>query len=87
MAALTAGNECPHAVCRRCDAVADVDCAVGDVPCLTTSDDQGYAIDEAEVAYWGLCPICSLSHFLNDCPIHSSGRGMRPRPGPNATKE
>ncbi len=28
-------------------------------PCLTASDDHGYAIDEAEVVYWGLCPACS----------------------------
>jgi Fur family ferric uptake transcriptional regulator len=48
-----------HVVCRSCGAIADVDCAVGDTPCLTASNDQGYAIDEAEVTYWGLCPLCS----------------------------
>lgn len=48
-----------HVVCRNCGAVEDVDCAVGDAPCLTASDDRGYAIDEAEVVYWGLCPRCS----------------------------
>jgi len=48
-----------HVVCRTCGAVEDVDCAVGDAPCLTASDDRGYAIDEAEVVYWGLCPACS----------------------------
>jgi Fur family ferric uptake transcriptional regulator len=47
-----------HVVCRSCGAVADVDCAVGDTPCLTASNDQGYVIDEAEVTYWGLCPDC-----------------------------
>ena len=47
-----------HVVCRTCGAVADVDCAVGDTPCLTASDHHGYAIDEAEVVYWGLCPRC-----------------------------
>jgi hypothetical protein len=31
---------------------------VGDVPCLTASDDAGYEIDEAEVIYWGRCPTC-----------------------------
>jgi Fur family ferric uptake transcriptional regulator len=50
-----------HIVCRSCGAVADVDCAVGDAPCLTASDDHGYAIDEAEVIYWGRCPRCSAS--------------------------
>ena len=51
-----------HVVCRSCGAVADVDCAVGDTPCLTASDDHGYAIDEAEVVYWGLCQTCSTAH-------------------------
>jgi Fe2+ or Zn2+ uptake regulation protein len=50
-----------HVVCRSCGVVADVDCAVGDAPCLTASDDHGYSIDEAEVIYWGLCPACSAT--------------------------
>ena len=50
-----------HVVCRSCGAIADVDCAVGYTPCLTASDDHGYAIDEAEVTYWGLCPACSTA--------------------------
>jgi Fe2+ or Zn2+ uptake regulation protein len=50
-----------HIVCRSCGSVADVDCAVGEAPCLTASDDHGYAIDEAEVIYWGLCPRCSTT--------------------------
>jgi len=48
-----------HVVCRACGAIADVDCAVGDTPCLTASHDHGYSIDEAEVTFWGLCPACS----------------------------
>jgi Fur family ferric uptake transcriptional regulator len=47
-----------HVVCRSCGAIADVDCAVGETPCLTAADDSGYAIDEAEVTYWGRCPEC-----------------------------
>ena len=38
--------------------MVDVDCAVGDTPCLTAADDSGYEIDEAEVIYWGRCPEC-----------------------------
>ena len=53
------GDNHHHVVCRSCGAVADVDCAVGEAPCLTASDDHGFAIDEAEVIYWGLCPACS----------------------------
>jgi Fur family ferric uptake transcriptional regulator len=45
-------------VCRSCGAIADVDCAAGETPCLTASSDRGFAIDEAEVTYWGMCPQC-----------------------------
>jgi len=54
-----------HVVCRSCGVIADVDCAVGDAPCLTPFDDtnslDGFVLDEAEVIYWGLCPGCSPS--------------------------
>ncbi|GLX53154.1 transcriptional repressor [Streptomyces hygroscopicus subsp. hygroscopicus] len=53
------GDNHHHIVCRSCGAVVDVDCAVGDAPCLTAANDWGFAIDEAEVVYWGLCPDCS----------------------------
>lgn len=53
------GDNHHHMVCRSCGAIADVDCAVGAAPCLTASDDRGYAIEEAEVIYWGLCAGCS----------------------------
>ncbi|MEU2422155.1 Fur family transcriptional regulator [Streptomyces sp. NPDC007851] len=53
------GDNHHHLLCRSCGAVVDVDCAVGDAPCLTASDDHGFAIDEAEVIYWGVCPACS----------------------------
>jgi Fur family transcriptional regulator, stress-responsive regulator len=53
------GDNHHHVVCRSCGTIADVDCAVGVTPCLTASDDHGFAIDEAEVVYWGLCPDCS----------------------------
>lgn len=53
------GDNHHHVVCRSCGVVADVDCAVGEAPCLTASDDHGFAIGEAEVIYWGLCPVCA----------------------------
>ena len=53
------GDNHHHVVCRSCGVIADVDCAVGDVPCLTASDDHGFTIDEAEITYWGLCPACA----------------------------
>jgi Fe2+ or Zn2+ uptake regulation protein len=55
---LRVGDNHHHLVCRRCDAITDVDCVVGNTPCLTAADDSGYEIDEAEVIYWGRCPEC-----------------------------
>ena len=55
------GDNHHHVVCRSCGVIADADCAVGETPCLTASDDHGFAIDEAEVIYWGLCPDCSTT--------------------------
>ncbi len=55
------GDNHHHVVCRRCGAIADIDCAVGDAPCLTASHDHGFEVDEAEVVYWGTCPDCSTA--------------------------
>jgi len=55
------GDNHHHVVCRSCGAIADVDCAVGPAPCLTPSDDHGFAIDEAEVIYSGLCRDCAAA--------------------------
>src|SRR5487761_352493 len=55
------GDNHHHVVCRSCGVVADVDCAVGEAPCLTASDDRGFSIDEAQVIYWSLCPGCSTA--------------------------
>jgi Fur family transcriptional regulator, stress-responsive regulator len=50
-----------HLICRGCGAIADVDCAVGETPCLTASETHGFTIDEAEVIYWGTCPDCAAA--------------------------
>jgi Fe2+ or Zn2+ uptake regulation protein len=52
------GDNHHHLICRVCGRTVDVDCAVGEVPCLTAADDAGYEVDEAEVIYWGRCPDC-----------------------------
>ena len=52
------GDNHHHLICRTCNRMVDVDCAVGYTPCLTAADDSGYEIDEAEVIYWGRCPEC-----------------------------
>lgn len=54
------GDNHHHVVCRGCGEVADVDCAVGEAPCLDPSSAHGFVVDEAEVTFWGLCPACQL---------------------------
>ena len=56
------GDNHHHLICRRCGKTVDVDCAVGDTPCLTAAADSGYQIDEAEVIYWGTCPECQAAN-------------------------
>ena len=56
------GDNHHHVVCRSCGAVTDVECAAGEAPCLDLPDTpslDGFAVDEAEVTWWGLCPTCS----------------------------
>ncbi len=55
------GDNHHHVVCRSCRAIADVDCALGEAPCLTASQDHGFSIDEAEVIFWGVCPACATT--------------------------
>jgi Fur family transcriptional regulator, stress-responsive regulator len=66
------GDNHHHVVCRNCGVIADVDCAVGETPCLTPSDLDGaldgFVLDEAEVIYWGLCPDCSESQASRSHP-------------------
>lgn len=52
------GDNHHHLICRTCGITFDIDCAVGEAPCLTPDNDHGFTIDEAEVIYWGYCPSC-----------------------------
>lgn len=54
-----AGDNHHHLVCRGCGRTEDVDCVVDARPCLTPADDHGFSVDEAEVVFWGWCPVCS----------------------------
>jgi len=47
-----------HFVCRRCGAILDVDCLVGEKPCLDARL-AGARIDEAQIVFRGLCPRCA----------------------------
>ena len=53
------GDNHHHLVCRSCGAISDVDCALGEAPCLTPSAALGFAVDEAEVVYLGRCADCA----------------------------
>ena len=55
-----------HLVCRSCGAIVDVDCVIGEPPCVLPSDASGYEVDEAEVTFWGICPTCQTTSKPND---------------------
>jgi Fur family transcriptional regulator, stress-responsive regulator len=56
-----AGDNHHHLVCRSCGATRDVDCAPGAAPCLEPVDPHGFAVEQAEVTYWGTCPDCQAT--------------------------
>ena len=58
---LRVGDNHHHVVCRGCGTIADVDCVVGQAPCLEPSATSGFAIETADVTFWGLCPQCRAS--------------------------
>lgn len=55
------GDNHHHLVCTGCGAVADVDCVVGEAPCLTPSNTGGFAVATAEVTFWGRCAECQAA--------------------------
>jgi Fur family ferric uptake transcriptional regulator len=70
---LRTGDNHHHLVCRRCGTVADVDCAVGAAPCLTPGPatspaGEGFAVDEAEVIFWGVCAGCRAAASTPPAP-------------------
>ena len=71
------GDNHHHLVCRVCGAVVDIDCVVGDAPCLDPSDSAGFHVDEAEVVFWGTCGEC----------LDSSNSVASPRKAVNHHKE
>jgi Fur family ferric uptake transcriptional regulator len=77
------GDNHHHLICRVCGSLVDIDCAVGDAPCLTAADDKGYEIDEAEVAYWGRCPDCLTQS--RDAQSHAP-RSRAPAPADPPTR-
>lgn len=54
------GDNHHHLICRHCGRIEDVDCAVGQRPCLEPATTHGFLVEEAEVTFWGLCPACQI---------------------------
>jgi len=80
---LRVGDNHHHLVCRGCGLVADVDCAVGEAPCLDPARAPGFAaIDEAEVIWWGWCDACAGA---STGPAISTGGAEAEPPGPAAS--
>ena len=52
------GDNHHHLICRDCGLTVDVDCAIGEAPCLTPGAHEGFEVDEAEVIFWGRCASC-----------------------------
>ncbi|CAM5793658.1 Fur family transcriptional regulator [Cellulomonas persica] len=71
------GDNHHHVVCRSCGVLEDVDCVVGHAPCLEPSTTSGFAIDAAEVTFWGLCPACRAAADPADAP---AGTAAQPVP-------
>lgn len=68
------GDNHHHVVCRGCGSISDIDCSVGNAPCLTPSDAdggvlEGFVLDEAEVIYWGRCPDCRAQQTSGSQPV------------------
>lgn len=55
---LRVGDNHHHVVCTQCGRVDDVECVVGEAPCLHVPEGSGYDIRSAEVTFWGVCPAC-----------------------------
>ncbi|MFF7333961.1 transcriptional repressor [Streptomyces sp. NPDC008150] len=68
---LRVGDNHHHLVCRGCGRVEDVDCAVGAAPCLDPLEDKGFAIDEAEITWWGVCVDCRRKPAAEPAPAES----------------
>lgn len=56
------GDNHHHRICLSCHTVEDVDCVIGESPCLTPSNMDGFAVQLAEVTFWGLCAKCRAAN-------------------------
>ncbi|WP_405218706.1 Fur family transcriptional regulator [Agrococcus sp. Ld7] len=54
-----------HAVCSRCGRIDDVDCVVGEAPCLHADAPTGFTVLAAEVTFVGICATCAQTQILD----------------------
>ncbi len=52
------GDNHHHLICRDCGVTVDVNCTVGEAPCLAPDESAGFEVDEAEIIFWGRCSDC-----------------------------
>lgn len=73
------GDNHHHVVCRACGVIGDVDCVVGEAPCLEPSDTHGFVVQEAEVVFWGFCSGCRSGSSDRTHPETETGLLVHPR--------
>ncbi|WP_208545120.1 Fur family transcriptional regulator [Rathayibacter sp. VKM Ac-2760] len=76
---LRVGDNHHHVVCRSCGAVADVDCVVGQAPCLHPSSSSGFVVDTADITFWGTCPDCLAQAETRPTPAITAAEGSTAR--------
>jgi Fur family transcriptional regulator, stress-responsive regulator len=64
------GDNHHHVVCSPRDRTEDVDCVTGVQPCLIPVEDMGFAMDDAAVVFWGVCPACKAAEGSADGAQH-----------------
>ncbi|HEY5430126.1 MAG TPA: Fur family transcriptional regulator [Solirubrobacteraceae bacterium] len=64
------GDNHHHVVCRSCGSIADVDCVIGESPCLSPPEAGGFTVDEAEITFWGMCPSCQRTQRATERMRH-----------------
>ncbi len=79
------GDNHHHMICRTCGKTVDVDCAVGETPCLTNANTSGFQIDEAEVIYWGTCSTCLIPPTVPPTSERKSAMSVRQNKPSNPT--
>lgn len=76
---LRVGDNHHHMVCRSCGRIEDIDCAVGEAPCLDPAETAGFVVDEAEVTWWGVCALCRRqAQSASTSPAHRAPRIRKP---------